>query len=1280
MIIHSMTNFVKCDFGCYFFHQKLCNGSIRIVFIYNSFPLFFSNDHFVIFVLFFDSFANDNKFSWTVGEELVGSACSIEIQSASGFVYPFTSAPFIVDYFPQIIVNVPSVMRRELPYTITWEPKGAVEEFISSIVLSNVDPAKLATPLILASDISMVPSTLEWTVPSSLLAGSGYQLEVKTAAVTSTSSPSFFEIAPLPIITVTTVNDYYYRGSKITISWNLDADMTEYNIKIDLMGFGFKVANIGSTTNLAGDNSLQWTIPSTTPVDEGYQIKVYGKNSPVEGFSNEFRITVPPVFQMDSLPTSILQGWEVELSWKVLSGMAPETVGLTLLNVATDEKTPLVASVDSSQSYAWVVTVPAAQYKIEIYATEFPLTTFASDSFEVSNVNEALYMYGLDPAVADVMNHQIGYCGLDEMTADNAAASDEISSAARLVMLTPPYFEVKAQRHFLRSHMMVWGNSGNSTLEWHAEPKDDLPDWIRMPVKSGKIEPGKIGGPYFYLQPDAASAVERVYVQALTTAANALLVVAGMDVYPVNCDPNSVSCTKDDSRILSEVVFPDNYDMPYPEHAIAASTTTPGTFGYGSDMVNDAVNARRNLMNSEDNLIATSTASSATATATNNILKRSLVEPLITETECPNSCSGHGVCDRYSGECSCMDGYIGDTCSQRCCAENCNYNGMCYHVSGSCSCGFGYYGETCAQRFCQYDCSGHGTCLSDGSCDCDDGWLGDGCYIEELSCKDPDCSGHGTCDNGICFCDRHYDGESCETEEDGTLSTEYQMYVEVVWGIAGSGSDTDDYPNGKPKYDGKFDLYNPEVQQFLYDACDEIANNSDLKITYTRCVIKSLQKNMASAGKNFPTQNEEDVQKLREYTLKIVKNYGKSTSEASRDIGVDSSTLEPIWMRFKYRVNVDKDTVAAQLEPYYDMWDDAADTLDAKRPSGFSKMNHISQEWVRMFLELEVISGAITAWAISNGCAFISIFIFTRNFMVAVITTFCIVGIVTSLLAFMVYWMGWTFGAVEAIAVTVFVGSSVDYCLHIGHSYNEAKFPTKFQRARSALRHTGVSVFSAFVTTFGSAGILLFCILVLFQQFGIIIAANTLFSIVAALVFFPAFMMGIGPTVKRKKLRRVSASKALKNENSGKDNNNNDDEDDDNNNPDERTIVMPFNDPNSSNNEETDGDLVEEDGTEIQDVENPIGANQGESETDEEGPVRMVVPEIIPVMEAPDETNGEDFYPAFIPQMLRPKPLMVSTLQNENTAPTSSDFIESVDIGPSESENEDRQTPITAFG
>ena len=63
-------------------------------------------------------------------------------------------------------------------------------------------------------------------------------------------------------------------------------------------------------------------------------------------------------------------------------------------------------------------------------------------------------------------------------------------------------------------------------------------------------------------------------------------------------------------------------------------------------------------------------------------------------------------------------------------------------------------------------CSGHGVCLINGSCKCDNFYMGRKCQFN--SCPGQ-CSGHGTCIEGVCICNFGWGGEGCSIVKSCTL-------------------------------------------------------------------------------------------------------------------------------------------------------------------------------------------------------------------------------------------------------------------------------------------------------------------------------------------------------------------------------------------------------------------------------------------------------------------------------------------------------------------------------
>merc|ERR1711998_309027 len=212
-----------------------------------------------------------------------------------------------------------------------------------------------------------------------------------------------------------------------------------------------------------------------------------------------------------------------------------------------------------------------------------------------------------------------------------------------------------------------------------------------------------------------------------------------------------------------------------------------------------------------------------------------------------------------------------------------------------------------------------------------------------------------------------------------------------------------------------------------------------------------------------------------------------------------------------FKINVDASSGALELQPYHKEWVEFVELLNKDPPEYIGKVRMISSAWTKMDTELGIIISTITSYFSSNAICLICVLIFTGDLVISLFAMLSIFLIVTTLMGFLFAVLGYTFGAIEAVGVTIFVGMSVDYALHMAHGYHSAHGSNRFEKVRDALTHLGISIIGGAVTTAGAAVFLFFCHMYLFIQLGTMMFMNTTLALYFSLFFMPALLMIAGP-------------------------------------------------------------------------------------------------------------------------------------------------------------------------
>merc|ERR1711871_1643723 len=196
---------------------------------------------------------------------------------------------------------------------------------------------------------------------------------------------------------------------------------------------------------------------------------------------------------------------------------------------------------------------------------------------------------------------------------------------------------------------------------------------------------------------------------------------------------------------------------------------------------------------------------------------------------------------------------------------------------------------------------------------------------------------------------------------------------------------------------------------------------------------------------------------------------------------------------------------------YHKEWAKFVEVLNEDPPEYVGKVRMISSAWTQMDTELGIITSTITSYFSSNAICLICVIVFTGDLIISLYAMLSIFLIVTTLMGFLFAVLGYTFGAIEAVGVTIFVGMSVDYALHMAHGYHSAHGATRFEKIRDALTHLGISIIGGAITTAGAAIFLFFCHMYLFIQLGTMMFMNTVLALFFSLIFLSSMLMVAGP-------------------------------------------------------------------------------------------------------------------------------------------------------------------------
>jgi len=306
--------------------------------------------------------------------------------------------------------------------------------------------------------------------------------------------------------------------------------------------------------------------------------------------------------------------------------------------------------------------------------------------------------------------------------------------------------------------------------------------------------------------------------------------------------------------------------------------------------------------------------------------------------------------------------------------------------------------------------------------------------------------------------------------------------------------------------------------------CATVRNNSVTRVgdsacqTGRYCIMEMVKDFRDWQGKAFPIPPADFGPALKsdewlQYT-KLVKEVYRQTEEYwlfdqfMKNTGIifEANTKKPQLIYMTFNASFQEDfQPQSKGKAIYQNW---KDFVNNKAPGTNGKATTL----MFLFKELQdsLVREAIKSVFLSLAVAFVTLACVTWNWYIAILGT---INISIIVVYFMGTWpiIGWELDIYNVIFLISAVGLSVDYTVHLLHAYNESSQQGREQRAKDALSHMGITVFSGAVTTLAAAFPLVLCQMVFFRRYGTFVFIIILVSIVTAILLLVPLLLLVGP-------------------------------------------------------------------------------------------------------------------------------------------------------------------------
>jgi len=362
--------------------------------------------------------------------------------------------------------------------------------------------------------------------------------------------------------------------------------------------------------------------------------------------------------------------------------------------------------------------------------------------------------------------------------------------------------------------------------------------------------------------------------------------------------------------------------------------------------------------------------------------------------------------------------------------------------------------------------------------------------------------------------------------------------IEVVWGVkpVDNGNLLNDKSLTTFVLDESFNPNSEIAQEYLLGFCDKMFNQNFVEKPYENytCSINSMDNLLRFYGntsipEDFYNKTGVDFTDVCGGASKlpmaeeifgkcsIAINYylsgeGRKAKE-SNQLVLESDDKESIQvMTFWAQSKVPFTQKLEEIDESYNDFHKWFKNEVKNAPDGVDKHFFSSNTYWNYDTQNNVVTAFSSSIAISLCFSAVVIFFTTWSFPVTFFATISIGFIMAAVIASLQS-IGWELGSLEAVCLTIVVGVSCDFIIHMSHAYSHHPGSvSSTERTMSAIISMGPSIGCSFLTTFIASLIMLLCEFLFFSYFGVVLVLTMLLALGTTFIGFAVVLDIFGPS------------------------------------------------------------------------------------------------------------------------------------------------------------------------